>query len=86
MDTPSKTIVRLIERLQGMSNSKVRNKTISKLDDALVWAEKLQDPQTMQAAGQLPKPSANATPGSADCTCKPGMFSATCPIHYDYAG
>lgn len=69
-------------------NPKTRNKLHSKLEDALVWAEKLlrEDSSTEQPQ-QIDQNSTASPPQNMQCTCPPGardMFN--CPLHRNTTG
>jgi hypothetical protein len=70
MDT-SDQIASLIERVRTFPNSLARNKCMSHLHDALVWAEKLAPMQNTDA-----EPKANA-----ECICPVGGRRRDCPVH-----
>ena len=85
MENLANDVKRLIERARTYPNSKERNKVISKLEDALAWAQMAKN--DMSAA---PNVAQNEPAGpyaeldglqSTECICKPGMVMASCPVH-----
>lgn len=85
MENLANDVKRLIERARTYPNGKERNKVISKLEDALAWAQMakndmsaaLNDPQNQSAAAYTEVDGSQST----GCICKPGMLMATCPVH-----
>jgi len=73
MDTPE-TIASLIEQVKALPNSLARNKTVSHLADAQVWAEKLEPLKNTEAEAQA----------AAECICPAGGRRRDCPasIHH----
>ena len=62
-------IKHLIEQAKTLPNSLERNKTISHLEDARVWARQLENKYS-----QAPHPA-------DQCICPNGAIDAKCPVH-----
>lgn len=70
MDIPEQ-ITRLLGQVRALSNSYARNKTVSNLENARVWAKELQ-PENTEAKSNLP---------TAECICPEGGMRTDCPVH-----
>jgi hypothetical protein len=67
--TITQQIEQIITEVKSKPNSYPRNKVVSNLEDAKVWAKELE--------------VSNADPASAPCTCGVGYVDANCPTHGD---
>ena len=78
----TQTIQQLIDQAKKQPNSLLRNKLVSKLEDAKI-VSRLIDFETQNQYGPIPLSSAPTTAPTtnAGCTCMPGARSASCPYH-----
>lgn len=70
------------------SNKKAINKTIGRLEEAQLWAEKIQPGRVTGVVPAQVNPNSTAAPtGSAypttagTCTCMLGAINRNCPVH-----
>lgn len=73
----TQTLQGLIDQAKKAPNGLLRNKLVSRLEDAKIVSE-LVDYKYLQSTTHMPDDLSTL---EVPCTCLPGAKSATCPMH-----